>query len=327
MSGDSTLLIDRARDCSEAARRGATAATSFLTPGECAVVAAAFGGSSRQMRRGRNEDGIVCPPSSRRRFLPHLADMQSERDCGGDGAGEGADLPPQTVAAPEGAGFVFFGGYLAAERACAIFLPDYTGFAGGDARDVFIDPMYAAAREEICACVAALEITTAGRGFGRPLAHRDVLGSVLALGIKREAVGDIAVEDGGERAILFAQPKLAPFLISELDRVGGEKVAVREAAVPPAFDGWRRFTPISDTVASDRLDAVVAALTNLSRDRAAELIERGMVELRYAEVLKSDARVADGDVISVRGCGKYVVDSVGGATKKGRMRLSARKYS
>ena len=84
--------------------------------------------------------------------------------------------------------------------------------------------------------------------------------------------------------------------------------------------------PLSDTVASPRADAVVAALCNLSRERAQALFRAGLVEIDYEPLEKYDKDVDAGAVIAVRGHGKFIVRSLSDKTKKGRFRLLADRY-
>ena len=88
----------------------------------------------------------------------------------------------------------------------------------------------------------------------------------------------------------------------------------------------RKMQPIHDTVASGRLDAVVAALCNLSRDKARTAVESGLVEIDFESEERPDRTVNTPAVISVRGVGKFRVLSLCDKTKKGRYRLEAEKY-
>ena len=83
---------------------------------------------------------------------------------------------------------------------------------------------------------------------------------------------------------------------------------------------------IRDTVATPRLDAVVAAAFSTSRGKAADLIAAGRVQLNYRECGKSDRLVAEGDVLSCRGLGKAVVKELGGRSKKGRVMLELERW-
>lgn len=210
---------------------------------------------------------------------------------------------------------VFHGGYAEAERAKMICLPPYIAECEEPWRTSLIDEVKGEA-------VVALDVR--GSGY-RTLTHRDFLGAVLHLGVKRETIGDICVLDG-THAVLFCDPRMAAFLKENLTRVANDAVRVEHAQLPPDFDGGRRFERLSDTVASPRLDAVVAALCRLSRERAQALVAGELVEVDYEVVTKCDREVAAGCVISARGFGKYKIRSLGEHTKKGRLRLAADRY-
>lgn len=207
------------------------------------------------------------------------------------------------------------GGYAGAERARMVFLPDYvTAFTGAER-----DALLADALADVLVPVEVL-----GSGY-RVLAHRDFLGSVLNLGVERDAIGDLCVLSP-ERAMLFTDRVMADFLTKSLVRVAGDTVRAVCTTLPEGFDGGRRFAPVRDTVASPRADAVVAALANLSRERAQALFVQGKVEIDYESAEKPDRPITDGAVIVIRGCGKFVIRSLSDKTKKGRYLLLADRY-
>lgn len=207
------------------------------------------------------------------------------------------------------------GGYAAAERARIFFLPPYLL----DMDEQMLADCLADTRAE---CLIALEIK--GSGF-RTLSHRDYLGAVLNLGIERDAIGDLCVTDA-HTAVLFCDRVMAQFLTQSLTRVANDAVRLLQITLPEGFDGGRKFQPISDTVASPRADSVVAALTNLSRERAQALFREGLVEIDYEEASKPDQQLQAGCVIVIRGKGKFILRSLCEQTKKGRIRLRADKY-
>ncbi len=213
----------------------------------------------------------------------------------------------------------FWGGHPTTERACLFLLPDYL---------VAILPEDAAEREaalpdyladELQEAVVALTIR--GSGF-RNLSHRDYLGAVLGLGIERDAIGDIAVQDE-HSAILFCPRTLAGFLSGELTKVGSDTVRCRECQIDESFTDGKKYRPISDTVASARLDCVVAALCNLSREAAQSAVRSGLVEVDFEPEERVDTVLDPPITVSVRGHGRFILRSFDGETKKGRLRLRA----
>ena len=225
----------------------------------------------------------------------------------------------------------FWGGCRGTERGAAVFLPEWampedaprhampldeerTSFFAGYLHD---NPAIA---EEI----PVVPLRICGSGF-RELAHRDFMGGILSLGVDRAVIGDIAVLSGSE-ALVFAAERIAPFLETELTRIGRDAVKCERTAVDPAFLVPRRFEDVPVTVASLRLDGLVKALTGQSRENAAEMVRQGLVELNYRETDEGSRPVAEGDVLSVRGYGKYIIGASAGSTKSGRIRLTCRKY-
>ncbi len=214
-----------------------------------------------------------------------------------------------------------WGGYPDAERRRIFFVPDYVGEIDGEGELDALGGLAAYFPEELSAALTRLHI--AGSGF-RHLTHRDYLGSVLALGIERDVLGDIVVLNDYS-AVLFCDDKIAAYLLTALERIGNDKVKVSLASddisLPP-----RATRPISDTIASPRLDCVVAALINLSREKAQMMIRSSEVELNFAPEQRTDAEVREGDMLSLRGHGRFRICSIGTQTKRGRLRLSAAQY-
>lgn len=213
-----------------------------------------------------------------------------------------------------GGSYGLFGGYEGAERKRAYIFPDYVEMSE-DIEHTLEEYGYSS---ELSALVIK------GSGYEK-IGHRDVLGAVLGLGIKRSVLGDLCPLDDGSFA-LFADSEVAPFISESLERVGRDKVRVTLAPPKSVSVPERKTREIKDTVASPRLDAIVAALCSLSREKARGLVEAGLVELDFEKEERPDRTVSDGAVLSVRGQGRFVVVAVGETTRKGRYRLEAKKY-
>ena len=224
---------------------------------------------------------------------------------------------------------VLWGGYPEAERVRAVILPDYT--------EGLVDPEALASDPVAVLCSAGLEdlaetircavcpVSVKGSGF-RELSHRDYLGSVLGLGLERDAIGDILIPDA-HSAILLTDSRVGDFLTTQMEKVATDTVRVSRLPEGTSLGGTRRLQPLNDTVASERLDCVVAALCNLSREKAQMAVRSGIVELDYEAVEDCSATVDAPAVISVRGYGKFAVHAFDGTTRKGRIRLVAGKYT
>ena len=160
---------------------------------------------------------------------------------------------------------------------------------------------------------------------GISLTHRDYLGAVLSIGLRRDCVGDILVRENG--ALVSLKDSVSSFACEALTTVGSYSVSVK-AAIPDGFL-WREDEPSEtgrSSVASLRLDAVLAAMLHKSRAEAVAAISRGAVLVNHVPVESPHYAVEQGDVFSVRGVGRFCVDVVGGKTKKNRVWLQYVRY-
>lgn len=195
-----------------------------------------------------------------------------------------------------GCRMLLHGGKPDCERRAAFFLPDWM-------EETDFDPT---------ASVSALRIDAY---FGTP-GHRDYLGALLALGVRREWVGDLRVD--GQTAWVFCLPSVAEQLAG-LEQAG--RVSVRAVVVPLSEvpEPERKRRAVRFTVQSPRFDAVLAESFRLSRTRAARLIAAGAAGLNYLPCMKNDAPLSEGDVISLKGHGKASVAGIGGKSRRDRL--------
>lgn len=201
------------------------------------------------------------------------------------------------------AGFAFVGGYDRAERKILCFLPDWQEEAD---ENEYLTVLRCAHRAEDA------------------VTHRDMLGALMAQGVTREKIGDILA--GEESCDVIVSCDVAPYLLQNLTGAGRAHLRVTEVDLSALRVPEQHVKEIRDTVLSLRLDAVTACGFSMSRGKAQELIASGRVQLNHRETLKSDAPVAEGDVISARGLGKFEVYEVGNLSKKGRTALLLRRY-
>ena len=198
------------------------------------------------------------------------------------------------------------GGYDAAERCVLLCLPDYMQPQGPEEEDL---PF------------GAIRVNW---GHGAVLTHRDILGSLMAQGIRRDVLGDLLI--GPEGCDVIVMKECMPFLRDNWLSAGRVGLHPREIPLAdlhiPCGDG----KTVQDTVASLRMDAVLGSGFSLSRGRAAALIEAGRVSLNGCECLKPDRQLAEGDILSVRGMGRLILREVGGVSKKGRLRIVMERF-
>jgi len=231
-------------------------------------------------RKRFNELALRATHTGRTQFTRFL-EPSSERDA-------------LAAAHAAGAQVLFFGGCEGAERRMA-------AFHNGETPDDFP--------------ITALEIRWNAKFCD--VQHRDLLGSVMALGLERDATGDICMGVEPGTAYLFCTDDIAGYISATLESAGRASVKLSPA------DGARIAPPegttIRVTVQNLRLDAVLAAGWKLSRSEAQRLIAAGLVKLNHVPEERGDVRVSEGDLISARGCGRLRVDEIQGETKKGRL--------
>ncbi|HIS77101.1 MAG TPA: RNA-binding protein [Candidatus Merdivicinus excrementipullorum] len=155
------------------------------------------------------------------------------------------------------------------------------------------------------------------------LTHRDFLGSLMAQQIRREMVGDIVVRPG--ETYVFADKRVEKVLLTQLDRIGRVGVQI-EKGTPANFQVIQDFREIKGTLASLRLDAAVALCCGVSREKASALIGAGMVQKNHCPAENGSIQLADGDILTVRGKGKFRLETDGALTRKGRIAVRILQY-
>lgn len=203
---------------------------------------------------------------------------------------------------------LFWGGYPDSERAVCLFPADWQ-----DEDDILSDPE------------GPLTAIEAKFPAGASLTHRDILGSLMGLGVTRELIGDILFPEDGMCQVVVLR-EAAPILLSQWESAGHYKVSLAEIPLNRLAPKPPQVKTIRDTVATPRLDAVLASGFSLSRGKAAAYIASGKVSLNHRECLKADRTVAEGDVLTCRGLGKCIVKEIPGQSKKGRTMLVLERY-
>lgn len=156
------------------------------------------------------------------------------------------------------------------------------------------------------------------------LAHREVLGSVLGTGIKRDVVGDIIINDSIAYVIVLKE--ISKYLIQNIDKVGREKVKVKIVTFDEIKIPEKHMKEIQTTVSSLRLDALISACYGISREISLKLVETGKVNINYKEAVSNSKKVAQGDLVSCRGYGRFEVKKIVGETRKGRIRVVLNRF-
>ena len=197
-----------------------------------------------------------------------------------------------------------FGGYEAAERQMAAFVPDAPIFC-------------------IKYPIACVRIEPLQKKFAESLSHRDYLGALLNLGLDRAKTGDILVEE--QQAFLFCQEKLADFICENLHRIRHTSVMVQRVE-EQSFSYEPKIKEIKGTMASVRLDSLLSLAFGASRSSLTEQIEGGKVFVNGRLVTSNGYQPKIGDLVSVRGMGRFRFQGIGGQSKKGRSYVTLLKY-
>ena len=200
--------------------------------------------------------------------------------------------------------FTLKGGYAGSERSLACF---------GD--------------ESLCGYqekppIACIHISPISQKFADVLSHRDFLGSLLALGLRRNVLGDIIISDNC--AYLFCLESVAGYVLEQLSKVKHTSVRCTVTGAPEIVTVLPE--PIQINIASERLDAIIAAVYKLSRGESQQLFSQGKVFVNSRLMESSSFCPPTGSIVSVRGCGRFIYEEIMGETRKGRLRASVRIF-
>ena len=203
-------------------------------------------------------------------------------------------------------GLYAFGGYEGAERKMLVYLPEY----------LTEDALWE--EDSPCVCLRSTFFQ------GDSLSHRDFLGALMAAGIARETLGDICVGKGS--CDFFVTAEIAPYILQSFTSAGRvrlhlERIPLKEAAIPEP-----EVKEIKDTLASLRLDSVIASGFRIGRSLAVQYISAGKAAIDGLPCEKPDKAVTEGMKISVRGLGKIKLVSLNGKTKKDRISVVIHRY-
>lgn len=215
----------------------------------------------------------------------------------------GLEIAETVVAHYDGISVDFNGGYIGAERQCAAFIhEDFMGTASYN--------------------LAVVKATWNDKFYR--LSHRDVLGSLMGLGIKRDQIGDLLITLGSVKIICTS--KMADFIIQNLVQIGSAKVTCELDDLDAIAPKEERCKEITSTVASLRIDSIASSGFGSSRSKMASMIDADKLKLNWQSVKSASQMVKQGDIISIRGRGRLEVAEVRGTTKKGRTVVLLKRY-
>lgn len=193
----------------------------------------------------------------------------------------------------------FYGGYEAAERKRAIICPEYFSPTQSDFEMELTEVVYPSK-------------------FAN-LTHGKILGTLIGTGMKRELFGDI-LSDGTRWQFLLAS-NIASYVHSQITKIGKVSVRLESRTYTDLLTPIDDWTIVHDTVSSLRLDTVIAAIYNISRQRAKELVTGGKVKLNWAVFERPDFELGLLDIVSIRGYGRIQIKAIEGKSKKDKWRV------
>lgn len=212
------------------------------------------------------------------------------------------NLEEQSILSNSFLPFKTYGGYNTAERIVA-------GFG-----------------EDIKNCdfpIKCLAVSPVSRKFADSLSHRDFLGALMNLGIKREMLGDIIVYDNC--GYLLCLEQIADYIINNLTQVRHTNVSVREIGNLPV-NAIKEPEPVELVVSSLRLDVLVSAVYKLSRNNTSKLFSSGKIFVNSRLTENTSYQIKENDIISVRGFGRFTFLKQLRTTKKDRVVIEVKKY-
>lgn len=199
--------------------------------------------------------------------------------------------------------YIFWGGYEGAEREILCVYHTYVGC-----------PL-----EDFPLSVVQFKYST---NFAK-ISHRDFLGSIMALQVARNSIGDIIVGEGLTQVVVSSN--VSQVLLDEITRIG--KLGVSTSLVDSVtLQVTQEFKEMKGTVSSLRLDSVLGVALKLSRSHAVQLVKSKAVAVNYLEQINPDYTLKRGDIFTARGFGKYILAEVSEPTKKDRLHVIVKKY-
>lgn len=215
----------------------------------------------------------------------------------------GCEIAETVAAHYENISVTFNGGYIGSERQIACFVHD--DFMG---KAVFP--------------IAVIKAVWNDKFYR--LSHRDVLGALMGLGIKRDQIGDLLITLGSVKII--CTEKMTDFILQNLTQIGSANVSCEMDNLASIAPREERCKEITATVASLRIDSIAAAGFGSSRSKMATNIDTDKLKLNWQSVKNASQAVKEGDIISIRGRGRLEVAEIRGKTKKGRTVVLLKRY-
>lgn len=158
----------------------------------------------------------------------------------------------------------------------------------------------------------------------RLLTHRDVLGSLMGLGIEREHFGDVIMQSGSAQVLVDAS--MAEYVKQNFTKIAMVSVSVEAMDMEDILPKEEKIKEIRTTVASLRLDAVASSGFSVSRTKLVSAVNAGLLQVNWQPAKGPAQEVKEGDIISMRGRGRMKIESITGTSRKGRIGVYLKRY-
>ena len=208
--------------------------------------------------------------------------------------------------------YICYGGYSNAERVMIIIYPEKL-------EDVFNNNQY-----DFNNIVKVIRVILPNEMKGK-YSHRDYLGAVIKVGLKREKVGDIIVNLDG--ADLIVSKDISKYIVDsfkELTRFS--KSDIYEESIEKLNITEPKTEVLNIIIPSMRMDSIVSELIRTSRSKALEIINAERVFVNSEVITKNSKMLKENDMITVRGKGRFKIIKILNSTKKGNLVLEVEKY-
>ncbi len=202
--------------------------------------------------------------------------------------------------------FTLYGGYDSAERKIACFNEEELTREVSDFPAVW------------------LEIAPSAPKFAQELSHRDFLGALMNLGLERNVFGDLIIYEN--KCYVYTLKKIVPYIEENLSSVSRTKVDCKtlDRLPPLSVKEPEEMTVIAS---SNRADALIASVYNLSRSDALTLIDGGKVFINSVVLTQNHKTLKENDTVSVRGFGRFIfINETDNRTRSGKSRIVIKKF-
>lgn len=155
------------------------------------------------------------------------------------------------------------------------------------------------------------------------LKHSDVLGALYKLNYSKSVIGDIYVFD--DKIVIYTLKSIYKDIILNLNRIN--RVNVLFSISDINYYKEQEYIDSTINVSSYRLDSIVKGISNVSRNKALELIKDNCIKVNHIVCTKHTKTINYSDIISIKGYGRYIIDSLSYITSKDRIVLNIKKYN